>query len=204
MTNHIYTTFEQIKDRNAKEIYLKQRGKVIWFTGLSGSGKTSLASLLEKRLFEFNYFCQILDGDNVRSGINKNLMFTDADRIENIRRIAEVSKLFMNCGIILICAFISPTNEMRNMAREIIGDQDFLEVFINTPLEICEQRDPKGLYKKARAGEIKNFTGISAPFEVPQNPFLDVENTNPDMDKTVRQMLLKILPEIRFDPTQNL
>jgi adenylylsulfate kinase len=204
MTNHIYTTFEQIKDRNAKEIYLKQRGKVIWFTGLSGSGKTSLASLLEKRLFEFNYFCQILDGDNVRSGINKNLMFTDADRIENIRRIAEVSKLFMNCGIILICAFISPTNEMRNMAREIIGDQDFLEVFINTPLEVCEQRDPKGLYKKARAGEIKNFTGISAPFEVPQNPFLDVENTNPDMDKTVRQMLLKILPEIRFDPTQNL
>jgi adenylylsulfate kinase len=204
MTNHIYTTFEQIKDRNAKEIYLKQRGKVIWFTGLSGSGKTSLASLLEKRLFEFNYFCQILDGDNVRSGINKNLMFTDADRIENIRRIAEVSKLFMNCGIILICAFISPTNEMRNMAREIIGDQDFLEVFINTPLEICEQRDPKGLYKKARAGEIKNFTGISAPFEVPQNPFLEVENTNPDMDETVRQMLLKILPEIRFDPTQNL
>ncbi len=204
MTNHIYTTFEQIKDRNAKEIYLKQRGKVIWFTGLSGSGKTTLASLLEKRLFEFNYFCQILDGDNVRSGINKNLMFTDADRIENIRRIAEVSKLFMNCGIILICAFISPTNEMRNMAREIIGDQDFLEVFINTPLEICEQRDPKGLYKKARAGEIKNFTGISAPFEVPQNPFLEVENTNPDMDETVRQMLLKILPEIRFDPTQNL
>jgi adenylylsulfate kinase len=204
MTNHIYTTFEQIKDRNAKEIYLKQRGKVIWFTGLSGSGKTSLASLLEKRLFEFNYFCQILDGDNVRSGINKNLMFTDADRIENIRRIAEVSKLFMNCGIILICAFISPTNEMRNMAREIIGDQDFLEVFINTPLEVCEQRDPKGLYKKARAGEIKNFTGISAPFEVPQNPFLEVENTNPDMDETVRQMLLKILPEIRFDPTQNL
>jgi adenylylsulfate kinase len=204
MTNNIHTTFDKIKDRNAKEIYLKQRGKVIWFTGLSGSGKTTLASLLEKRLFEFNYFCQILDGDNVRSGINKNLVFTDADRIENIRRIAEVSKLFMNCGIILICAFISPTNEMRNMAREIIGDDDFLEVFINTPLEVCEQRDPKGLYKKARAGEIKNFTGISAPFEVPENPFLEVINTNPDMDESVRQMLLKILPEIRFDPTQNL
>jgi adenylylsulfate kinase len=204
MTNNIHTTFEQIKGRDAKEIYLKQRGKVIWFTGLSGSGKTTLASLLEKRLFGFNYFCQILDGDNVRSGINKNLMFTDADRIENIRRIAEVSKLFMNCGIILICAFISPTNKMRNMAREIIGDDDFLEVFINTPLEVCEQRDPKGLYKKARAGQIKNFTGISAPFEVPQNPFLEVKNTTPDMDETVRQMLLKILPEIRFDPTQNL
>jgi adenylylsulfate kinase len=202
--NHIYTTFDKIKDRNAKEIHLKQRGKAIWFTGLSGSGKTTLASILEKKLFEYNYFCQILDGDNVRSGINKNLMFTDADRLENIRRIAEVSKLFMNCGIILICAFISPTNEMRNMAREIIGDDDFLEVFINTPLEVCEQRDPKGLYKKARAGEIKNFTGISAPFEVPENPFLEVINTNPDMDESVRQMLLKILPEIRFDPTQNL
>jgi len=204
MTNNIHTTFDKIKDRNAKEIYLKQRGKVIWFTGLSGSGKTTLASMLEKRLFEFNYFCQILDGDNVRSGINKNLMFTEEDRIENIRRIAEVSKLFMNCGIILICSFISPTNKMREMAREIIGEEDFLEVFVNTPLEVCEQRDPKGLYKKARAGEIKNFTGISAPFENPENPFVEIKNTNPDIDETTRQMLMKILPEIRFDPTTNL
>jgi len=204
MTNNIHTTFDKIKDRYAKEIYLKQRGKVIWFTGLSGSGKTTLASMLEKRLFEFNYFCQILDGDNVRSGINKNLMFTEEDRIENIRRIAEVSKLFMNCGIILICSFISPTNKMREMAREIIGEEDFLEVFVNTPLEVCEQRDPKGLYKKARAGEIKNFTGISAPFENPENPFVEIKNTNPDIDETTRQMLMKILPEIRFDPTTNL
>lgn len=204
MTNHIYTTFDKIKDRNAKEIYLKQRGKVIWLTGLSGSGKTTLATMLEKRLFEFNYFCQILDGDNVRSGINKNLRFTEEDRLENIRRIAEVSKLFMNCGIILICSFISPTNEMRQLARDIIGDNDFLEVFINTPIEVCEQRDPKGLYKKARAGEIKNFTGISSPFEEPQNSFLDVDNTNPDLEHTVRNMLLRILPEIRFDPTTNL
>ncbi|MDA3880672.1 MAG: adenylyl-sulfate kinase [Prolixibacteraceae bacterium] len=204
MTNHIYTTFDKIKDRNAKEIYLKQRGKVIWFTGLSGSGKTTLASMLEKRLFEFNYFCQILDGDNVRSGINKNLKFTEEDRLENIRRIAEVSKLFMNCGIILICSFISPTNEMRQMAKNIIGEDDFLEVFINTPLEVCEQRDPKGLYKKARAGEIKNFTGISAPFENPENPFVEIKNTNPDIDETVRKMLMQILPEIRFDPTHNL
>jgi adenylylsulfate kinase len=204
MTNHIYTTFDKIKDRNAKEIYLKQRGKVIWFTGLSGSGKTTMASMLEKRLFEFNYFCQILDGDNVRSGINKNLKFTEEDRLENIRRIAEVSKLFMNCGIILICSFISPTNEMRQMAKNIIGEDDFLEVFINTPLEVCEQRDPKGLYKKARAGEIKNFTGISAPFENPENPFVEIKNTNPDIDETVRKMLMQILPEIRFDPTHNL
>ncbi|MBN1925491.1 MAG: adenylyl-sulfate kinase [Prolixibacteraceae bacterium] len=203
-SNHIYTVFDKIKDRYAKEIYLKQRAKVIWFTGLSGSGKTTLASLLEKKLFELNYFCQILDGDNVRSGINKNLKFTEEDRLENIRRIAEVSKLFMNCGIILICAFISPTNEMRNLAKEIIGDNDFLEVFVDTPLEICEQRDPKGLYKKARAGEIKNFTGISAPFELPDKPFLVVKNDNPDIEETIRAMLLKILPEIRFDPTLNL
>jgi adenylylsulfate kinase len=203
-SNHIYTVFDKIKDRHAKEIYLKQQAKVIWFTGLSGSGKTTLASLLEKKLFELNYFCQILDGDNVRSGINKNLKFTEADRLENIRRIAEVSKLFMNCGIILICAFISPTNEMRNMAKEIIGEGDFLEVFVDTPLEICEKRDPKGLYKKARTGEIKNFTGISSPFEIPDKPFLVVKNDNPDIEETVRTMLLKILPEIRFDPTLNI
>jgi len=202
MEKHIYTTFDRIKGRDAKEVYLKQRGKVIWMTGLSGSGKTTLASALEKRLFELNYFCQILDGDNVRSGINKNLMFTEEDRMENIRRIAEVSKLFMNCGIILICAFISPTNEMRNMAREIIGEDDFLEVFIDTPLEVCEQRDPKGLYKKARSGEIKNFTGISAPFEVPTHPFMAVDNTKENIDETVREMLKRIIPEVRWDPSE--
>lgn len=201
LPENIYTTFDKIKGRHAKEIYLKQRGKVIWFTGLSGSGKTTLASMLEKKLFELNYFCQILDGDNVRSGINKNLRFTEEDRLENIRRIAEVSKLFMNCGIILICSFISPTNEMRQLAREIIGEEDFLEVFVNTPLEVCEQRDPKGLYKRARAGEIPNFTGISSPFEHPENPFIEVDNTNPDLEGTVRKMLKKIIPEIKFDPT---
>ncbi len=204
MESNIYTTFDKIKDRQAKEIYLKQRAKVIWLTGLSGSGKTTLASLLEKRLFELNYFCQILDGDNVRSGINKNLRFTNEDRMENIRRIAEVSKLFMNCGIILICAFISPTKKMREMAKEIIGEDNFLEIFVDTPLEVCEQRDPKGLYKKARSGEIPNFTGISAPFEVPENPFIVAENSNPDINETVRKILLKIVPEIRFDPSDDL
>ena len=198
--NNIHTVFDKIKDRKEKEIVLKQKAKVIWFTGLSGSGKTTLASLLEKRLFELNYFCQILDGDNVRSGINKNLLFTEQDRVENIRRIAEVSKLFMDCGIVLLCAFISPTNEIRQMAKDIIGEDDFLEIFVDAPLEVCEQRDPKGLYKKARAGEIKNFTGISAPFETPQSPFLRVENTNPNIDETVREMLKNILPEIKFDP----
>ncbi|HKL31477.1 MAG TPA: adenylyl-sulfate kinase [Tangfeifania sp.] len=199
--NNIHPVFDRIKDRTAKEIYMKQKAKVIWFTGLSGSGKTTLASMLERRLFELNYFCQILDGDNVRSGINRNLKFTEKDRMENIRRIAEVSKLFMNCGIILICAFISPTKEMRNMAKEIIGEDDFLEIFVNTPIEVCEQRDPKGLYKRARAGEIINFTGISAPFEVPENPFLVIDNTNPKLEETVRYMTKKIIPEVRFDPT---
>lgn len=177
---------------------------MIWFTGLSGSGKTTLASLLEKRLFELNYFCQILDGDNVRSGINKNLQFTEKDRMENIRRVAEVSKLFMNCGIILICAFISPTKEMRDMAKEIIGEDDFLEIFVNTPLNICEQRDSKGLYKKARKGEIKNFTGISSPFEAPKSPFSEVINTGPNLNETIQELLLKIVPEIKFDPTASL
>ena len=204
MTNNIHPVFERIKDRQAKEIYLKQHAKVIWFTGLSGSGKTTLASMLEKKLFELNYFCQILDGDNVRSGINKNLKFTEEDRIENIRRIAEVSKLFMNCGIILICAFISPTEEMREMARQIIGEEDFLEIYVNTPIEVCEQRDPKGLYKKARSGEIKDFTGVSAPFEAPKNPFIAVDNTNPNMEETVRLMLKKVIPEIKFDPSPNI
>jgi len=199
--DHIYPEFEKIKDRKSKEIYLKQRAKVIWFTGLSGSGKTTLASLLEKRLFELNYFCQILDGDNVRSGINKNLKFTEEDRLENIRRIAEVSKLFMNCGIILICAFISPSNEIRRMAREIIGENDYLEIFVNTPLEICENRDPKGLYKKARNGEIKHFTGISAPFEIPENPFIEIDNSGTNLEKSVTYLLRKIIPEIKFDPS---
>ncbi len=202
--NNIFTTFDKIKDRSAKQIYLKQQGKVLWFTGLSGSGKTTLASLLEKRLFELNYFCQILDGDNVRSGINKNLKFTEQDRLENIRRIAEVSKLFMNCGIILICAFISPTNEMRQMAKDIIGENDFLEIFVNTPLEVCEQRDPKGLYKKARAGIIKNFTGISSPFEIPENPFIEIDNSNSDIEQNVNEILRKVIPEILFDPSKSI
>jgi adenylylsulfate kinase len=194
--NNIYPS--PITPRSDKEKFLNQRAKVIWLTGLSGSGKTTIASRLEEKLFSLGYFCQVLDGDNVRAGISKNLGFTTADRIENIRRIAEVSRLFMNCGIILICAFISPAKAMRQLARDIIGPADFLEIYVNTPLDVCEKRDPKGLYKKARAGEIQNFTGVSASFEEPVNPFLEVDNTNPNVAETIERIVNKVLPEIQY------
>jgi adenylylsulfate kinase len=165
---NIYSVFDEILSRSEKEALLKQRSVVIWMTGLSGSGKTTIAKALERMLHDAGYLTELLDGDNIRSGINKNLGFSDEDRTENIRRIAEISKLFLNCGIITINCFVSPTKAIRQQAKDIIGAEDFMEVFIDTPLEICEQRDPKGLYKKARKGEVKDFTGISAPFEAPE------------------------------------
>ncbi len=166
--NNIYPVFDKILKRSDKEKLLKQRSKVIWMTGLSGSGKTTIAKYLDEALYNKGYVAQILDGDNIRSGINSNLTFSEEDRKENIRRIAEVSKLFMNCGIIIINSFISPTEEIRKMALDIIGQENFFEVFVNAPLEVCEKRDTKDLYAKARRGEIKNFTGIDSPFEFPQ------------------------------------
>ncbi len=198
----IFPVFDRIQNRQAREIYLEQKAKVIWFTGLSGAGKTLLAGLLEEELFKLNYFCQVLDGDNIRSGLNENLGFTEEDRYENIRRVAEVAKLFLDCGVISICAFISPTREIRQMARNIIGPDDFLEIFVNTPLETCELRDSKGLYKKARSGELKNFTGISAPYEAPENPFLVVTNTEPDIETAIGHILKKIIPKIKPADTQ--
>jgi len=201
-SNHIYPVFNEILNRPDKEKLLNQKSKVIWLTGLSGAGKTTIGVGIERALNKKGYLTQVLDGDNIRTGINNNLGFTEQDRYENIRRIAEVSKLFLDCGIICINSFISPTKKIRQMARDIIGENDFLEIFIDTPLEVCEQRDPKGLYKKARAGEIKNFTGVSAPFEKPDNPFMVVKNTNPDIEETIKQIMIKILPEVRFDPTK--
>jgi adenylylsulfate kinase len=177
MAKNIYPVFDRIYDRKVKEEILRQSAKVIWFTGLSGSGKTTLAANLEKELFFRRFFCQVLDGDNIRAGINNNLGFSREDRLENIRRIAEVTKLLVNTGIITICSFISPTEEIRQMAKNIIGENDFIEVFLNTPLEVCEQRDTKGLYKKARSGEIKDFTGISSPFEAPKNPDIEIDTS---------------------------
>ena len=194
---NIFPVFDSILGRTTKESLLKQKAKVIWFTGLSGSGKTTIAIGLEKALNNKGILTQVLDGDNIRAGINNNLGFSDEDRKENIRRIAEVSKLFLNCGVVTINCFVSPTNEIRKQAKTIIGENDFLEVFINTSIEICEQRDVKGLYKKARAGEIKDFTGINAPFEAPTNPFLDVKTENKTIKQSVDEILSKVLPLIQ-------
>ncbi len=188
MADNIYPVFDRIYDRNVKEKILRQRGRVIWFTGLSGSGKTTLATSLEKELFFRSFFCQVLDGDNIRSGINNNLGFKEEDRLENIRRIAEVSKLMVNAGIITICSFISPTHEIRKLARNIIGHSDFIEIYLSTPLEECERRDVKGLYKKARTGEIKDFTGISSPFDIPLNPDLELDTSRLSIRDCVDQI----------------
>lgn len=193
---NIFPIFDQIVGRKEKEQLLNQTAKVIWMTGLSGSGKSTIAIALEKELVQKGFLTQVLDGDNIRTGINNNLGFSDADRTENIRRIAEVSKLFVNCGVITINCFVSPTNAIRNAAKEIIGKEDFVEVFIDTPIEICEQRDVKGLYKKARAGEIKDFTGINAPFEAPENAAIVVKTAHKTVEESVNTILAQILPLI--------
>ena len=190
MNTNIFPT-DKILQRADKEQLLKQKGIAIWFTGLSGSGKTTIAIALEKKLYEKGLLTQILDGDNIRTGINNNLGFSDADRIENIRRIAEITKLFVNSGIIAICCFVSPTEEIRTIAKNIIGKDDFVEVFVNTPLEICEKRDVKGLYAKARKGEIKDFTGINAPFEAPVNPAIELTDKL-SVEESVQKIIEKL------------
>lgn len=195
--NHIYPIFDRMLTRQDKENLLKQHSVMIWFTGLSGSGKSTIAIALERELHKRGILCRILDGDNIRSGINNNLGFTEADRVENIRRIAEVSKLFLDAGVITIAAFISPNNDIREMAAHIIGEDDFLEVYVSTPLEECERRDVKGLYAKARKGEIKNFTGISAPFEAPAHPALTLDTSVLSLEESVNKLLELILPRIQ-------
>ena len=195
--NNIYPIFDRMLSRQDKEELLKQHSVMIWFTGLSGSGKSTIAIALERELHKRGLLCRILDGDNIRSGINNNLGFTEADRIENIRRIAEVSKLFVDTGIITIAAFISPSNDIREMAANIIGKDDFLEVYVSTPIEECERRDEKGLYAKARRGEIKNFTGISAPFEAPAHPALTLDTSALSLKESVNKLLELILPRIQ-------
>ncbi|MBP8622712.1 adenylyl-sulfate kinase [Bacteroides sp.] len=195
--NNIYPIFDRMLTREDKEQLLNQRSAMVWFTGLSGSGKSTIAIALERELHKRGLLCRILDGDNIRSGINNNLGFSEVDRVENIRRIAEVSKLFIDSGIITIAAFISPNNDIREMAARIIGPDDFFEIFVSTPLEECEKRDVKGLYAKARKGEIQNFTGVSAPFEAPTNPALSLDTSKMNLEESVNQLLTLILPRVQ-------
>ena len=195
-TTHIYPIFDRMLNREDKESLLRQHSVMIWFTGLSGSGKSTIAIALERELQKRGLLCRILDGDNIRSGINNNLGFSDEDRVENIRRIAEIGKLFVDTGIITIAAFISPNNDLREMAARIIGPDDFMEIYVSTPIEECERRDVKGLYAKARRGEIKNFTGISAPFEAPAHPALSLDTSRLSLEESVAQLLQLILPRV--------
>ena len=196
-SENIFPVFDKIISKEKKEKLLNQKGKVVWLTGLSGSGKTTIALQLEKELYKLGFLVQILDGDNIRAGINNNLSFSESDRTENIRRIAEVSKLFLNCGIITINCFVSPTIKMRQIAKKIIGKENYYEIFINADLETCEKRDVKGLYKKARNGEIKNFTGIDSQYEKPNNPSLEVNTSKLSINQSIDIILKNVLPQLK-------
>ena len=194
--NNLFTTYDKILSKEEKEAAINQRGMSFWLTGLSGSGKTTIGAFLEKKLFEQNVIVALLDGDNIRSGINNNLSFSEKDRIENIRRIAEVSKLFNTNGIVTINCFVSPFQSSRDQAKEIIGADSFFEIFIDTSIDECEKRDVKGLYKKARKGEIKNFTGISSSFEAPKNSDLIISTINRSIAECGDELFNFIAPKI--------
>lgn len=195
---NIFPVFEHLTPREEKENILKQRAVAVWMYGLSGSGKTTVAIELERKLFQHGFICQLLDADNVRTTINRDLGFSIKDREENIRRIAELNKLFIHSGMITLNCFISPTKAIRSMAKEIIGQDDFVEVFFNTPFEICKQRDPKGLYKKANSGSVKNFTGVSSPFEIPENPDLELRTDKLSIEESMSKVFDFILPKIKI------
>lgn len=190
--SNIYPIFDTLVSQSQKEELLRQKGKVIWMVGLSGSGKSTLARAAENSLHQQQKVTMLLDGDNLRTGVNNNLGFSPEDRTENIRRAAEVAKLFANCGLITICSLISPTEKIRRMAQSIIGD-DYYEVYIDCPLEVCEQRDVKGLYAKARRGEIPDFTGVSAPFEEPVSPHLRIPTHQQPLEESNTLLVNKIL-----------
>ena len=194
---NLFPIFDEILQREDKEELLNQNSKVIWMTGLSGSGKTTVAKGVERYLHSQGILNQLLDGDNIRVGISNNLTFSSDDRAENIRRISEVSKLFLNCGIVTINCFVSPTIQIRNIAKQIIGAENFIEVYINASVDTCEKRDVKGLYQKARKGKIKDFTGISAPFEAPKNPEIEINTAQLSIDESVQKVLDYILPIIK-------
>lgn len=187
--NNIFPIFDRMLTRADKESLLGQHGVMLWFTGLSGSGKSTVAVALERELHRRGLLCRLLDGDNIRSGINAGLGFSEEDRRENIRRIAEVGKLFVDTGIITVASFVSPTRELRDLARHIVGEADFREIYVSTPLAECERRDVKGLYARARRGEIKDFTGISAPFEAPAHPDLSLDTSRLSVEESVARIV---------------
>ena len=188
--DHTITQADRVERNGFKPV-------LIWFTGLSGSGKSTLAGALEVYLHNQGVPTYILDGDNIRSGLNKDLDFSEESRQENIRRISEVSSLFLDAGVVVLTAFISPFRSDRQAARDLVGDESFFEVYVECPIEVCEERDVKGLYAKARKGEIKNFTGIDSPFEEPQNPTIKVNTNTDNLDDCVRQLINKIVPKLK-------
>lgn len=198
----LYKNLKPLSDNNSvkkiKEAFLHQRAVIVWMCGLSGSGKSTIANGLETELLNRKYFCQVLDGDKIRAGLNKDLGFSADDRKENLRRLAEVSKLFLDTGIIAINAFISPTIESRELAKAVAGSKNFIEVYINASLEVCEKRDTKGLYAKARKGLISDFTGISAVFEPPLSPDIEIRTDQLSVDESVTKLLNYILPKIEY------
>jgi adenylylsulfate kinase len=194
--NDIYPITGRMASRQAKEQQLKQRGVVVWFTGLSGSGKSTLALAVERRLSAEGYLCHIIDGDNVRSTLNRDLSFSDAARKENIRRVAEVCRMFLDAGIISLATFITPREELRLLARHIIGGDDFVEIYLSTPLEECERRDVKGLYRRARCGTVANFTGVDSPFEMPHSPQLTIDTECRSVEECADEVLQYLRPRI--------
>jgi len=195
MSTNIHPIFDKLVQQQERERFLNQKSNVFWLTGLSGSGKSTIAKGVERSLFLKGYFAKVIDGDNVRTGLSSNLSFSLSDREENIRRVSELAKLFVESGIITICTFISPTIQIRNLAREIIGEETFKEIYIKASLEICEGRDVKGLYKKARSGEISGFTGIDSPYEPPVNPDFEVVTSSQGIDESVRDVHHFIIKE---------
>jgi adenylyl-sulfate kinase len=186
-TNIIWHLHHVTKDERAKQ--KQQRPCVLWFTGLSGSGKSTIAGAVEQKLFELGHHTYLLDGDNVRHGLNKDLAFTDNDRIENIRRIGELSKLMIDAGLLVMTAFISPFREDRRMVRSLVQNHEFIEIYMDTPIDECERRDPKGLYKKARKGEIKNFTGVDSDYEVPEIPEVVINTVDLSIEECADQII---------------
>jgi adenylylsulfate kinase len=194
---HIYPIKTKVS-KTSREALMQQRALLVWFTGLSGSGKSTLAVQLEAQLHERGFKTYLLDGDNIRAGLNKDLNFTDDGRIENIRRIGEVAKLMLDAGVVVLSAFISPFQSDRDQVRQIIGNDAYVEVFVDAPIELCEQRDVKGLYKKARAGEVRNFTGIDSPYEKPQHPDVVIKTGSLSVEESVGKLLSFIEPKLVY------